>query len=75
MTDVVSHGVSISVGRAPNIDVTVGTTGPRGPAGPAGAAGSPGAPGPVGTLNVVELTQVEYDALAQKQSNTIYVII
>ena len=75
MSAVVSNGVAISVGRGPNIDVSVGTTGPRGPAGPAGAAGSPGPQGPMGTLNVVELTQVEYDALATKQPNTIYVII
>lgn len=29
----------------------------------------------MGTLNVVELTQEDYDALQPKQPNTVYVII
>jgi len=52
-----------------------GPAGAPGPAGPAGPAGPPGEPGPVGTLNIIELTQAEYDALATKQPNTVYVII
>jgi hypothetical protein len=75
MSDVISHGVNVVVGRVPHVDVTVGTTGPRGPAGPAGPAGTPGTPGPMGTLNTVELTQAEFAALPAKQPNTIYIII
>jgi hypothetical protein len=55
-----------------------GPIGPPGPAGPAGANGAAGPQGPQGpptTLNVVELTQAEYDAIGTKQPNTIYVII
>ena len=55
-----------------------GQPGPAGPPGPPGAAGPAGPQGPQGpptTLNVVELTQAEYDALGTKQPNTIYVII
>jgi hypothetical protein len=77
-------GVDVVVvpGRMPTVVVgqpgqpgPIGPPGPVGPAGAAGPAGSPGAPGPVGTLNVVELTQAEFNALATKQPNTIYVII
>lgn len=39
-----------------------------------GGVGPPGPPGPEGTLDVIELTQAEYDALAPKIPNTIYVI-
>lgn len=36
--------------------------------------GPPGPQGPPGEINVVELSQAEYDALPTKEPNTIYLI-
>ena len=68
--------VLVSPSRPSIVVAQPGMPGPTGTAsGPTGATGPAGAQGPVGTLNVVELTQPEYDALQPKQPNTVYVII
>jgi len=60
-----------------------GIVGPTGPAGPAGLdstvpgpTGPAGVQGPTGPAAVwVQMTQAEYDALAVKDPNTLYVIV
>jgi hypothetical protein len=54
-----------------NVEVTMlGPPGPTGDPGPQGDVGPPGPPGETW----VEMTQVDYDALATKDPATLYII-
>lgn len=54
--------------------VTSPLVGPEGPPGPTGPAGPIGPTGPAGEINVLQLTQAEFDAIPVKDPDTIYVI-